>query len=130
MSEDDFAKVMKGNLAYVFDDKNVGKKFIQAVIGGKVSVLFIYDYLKEEGVSEWYVKRMLLQTVVDKKLPFKVAFLMQKHGDTLDEDLLIKAYMNGSITPADMCSLREYGLSFAADSELKIVRRLLKAKKR
>lgn len=128
LSEDDFAKVMKGRLAYVFDDKNVGKKFIQAVIDSKVSVLFIYNYLEEKGVSEWYVKRMLLQAVADKKLPFKVALLMQKHGDTLDEDLLVKAYMNGSMTPADMGSLLEYGLTFTEDRELKMVRSLIKGK--
>ena len=127
LSEDDFAKVMKGRLAYVFDDRNVGKKFINAVIDSKVSVLFIYNYL-EESVSEWYVKRMLLQAVADKKLPFKVALLMQKHGDTLDEDLLVKAYMNGSMTPADMGSLLEYGLTFTEDRELKMVRSLIKGK--
>ena len=99
LSEDDFAKVMKGRLAYV------GRKFIQAVIDSKVSVLFIYNYLEEKGVSERYVKMMLLEAVADKKLPFKVALLMQKYGNTLDEDLLVKAYMNGSMTPADMGSL-------------------------
>ena len=55
---------------------------------------------------------------------------MQKYWNTLDEDLLVKAYMNGSMTPADMGSLLEYGLDFTEGSELKIVRRLLKAKKR
>ena len=102
-----FAKfvLMKGRLAYVFDDENVGRKFIQAVIDSKVSVLFIYNYLEEKGVSERYVKMMLLEAVADKKLPFKVALLMQKYGNTLDEDLLVKAYMNGSMTPADMGSL-------------------------
>lgn len=128
LSEDDFDELVQsiGGLCDVCWGRNAGYKFMRAIVNGKISLQLLYKYLPD--ISDWKPFDVILQAVVNNKLPIDIVVVLQRNGYRFNRRLIADGYVAGSIKPADMCKLIKYGFWFADENEIDIIQSVISGK--